>query len=588
MQLVRILLLISVAIVGMLALPGFSGQPSSVNPVMVSYNPSSGNRFHSPLSSMGLSGVIGAQPGTQGLNLTSSSSSVNIFGPQTIRQNSLRFISDTSTFPQSETTLAIDPNNSSRIVGGFNDARFFFCRFLPVECAGPPTASLSGFTTSTDGGKTVAKTGLIPDLNVNGTFLVSWGDPSITPSTDGNFFYASLAIDPFNILLGDGMMIAKSNSNLFNPNVPCITDPGNPFSNPCWNVTFIFGNFQFPVFTVEDKDRISVDRDLASPFFGSVYVSWDHFNAAGTSVSYLARCDPNILSCPMLSGGQQPILSSSDQFVAWTTVVVDKSGNVDVAWCNFGTFITFGPVSCRIRSSTPGGTGFGSISNIITYMGDSTMLPGATVVIGWATEQFRTSAGLISIAADMSPNSSNLYFTTEICVSGHYYRFSSIIAPVAADNPGLCGRSAVLFSESIDGGATWSSPLAISKLAVNDQPYVTVDSLTGQVYVVHYTTQYDKFDHLIDVVVASSSNGGMNFHQFRVTSVSNEPDSDPNMFNYIGGGGTGGSFIAPQYGDYFEAVAKGGTLRVILTENFAVEAGTFQTDPFLATMTLNG
>ena len=150
------------------------------------------------------------------------------------------------------------------------------------------------------------------------------------------------------------------------------------------------------------------------------------------------------------------------------------------------------------------------------------------------------------------------------------------------DNPGDCGQSAVLFTQSTDGGRSWSSPTTLSHPAVNDQSYVTVDSQTGTIYDVYYTTQYDTFNHRIDVVASTSNNLGKTFSQQRVTSVSNEPDSDPNMYDYIVRSGFGGSFTVPQYGDYFEATALGGTLWVLFTGNYAVEAGTFQTDPFLA------
>ena len=83
-----------------------------------------------------------------------------------------------------------------------------------------------------------------------------------------------------------------------------------------------------------------------------------------------------------------------------------------------------------------------------------------------------------------------------------------------------------------------------------------------------------------------SNNLARTFHQQRVTTASDEPNADPNMYDYILSNGFGGSFTVPQFGDYFEATARGGTLRVLFTGNYAVEAGTFQTDPFLAV--LNG
>lgn len=575
-------------IVGLIVLPSLTPISPTTNPgpKMISYNPGPASNFHAPLSSASIIAVTGAQPNVPTMS-SSLSQSNNPSNLQTIHQNALRFINDSSYFPQSETSVAVDPNNPKHVVGGFNDDKYFFCPFLPADCGRAIPTALSGFTVSADGGRSVAKSGSMPDINASGVILTAWGDPSLAPTIDGNFFYASIAISSFSSIFGNGVIIAKSNANLFNPSFSCATPIIDPTNNPCWNTVFVNGNTIFPAFSLEDKDRIAVDRNPTSPYYGSVYIGWDHFSNFGFSSSFLARCDGNLAVCTMLSEGPATI-SGGDLFVAWTTPVVDKNGNVYVAWCNFGTFFTFGPVNCRISSSPPGGTGFGPPNNILSYMGSGTNLPGDTVVIGWATEQFRTGLGLISIATDLSPKSNNLYFTTSVCTAGHYYALSSQILPVAADDPGNCGQSTIIFSESTNNGTSWSAPLSLSHPAVNDQPYVTVDSQTGTVYIVYYTAQYDPFNHRIDVVASISNNLARTFHQQRVTTVSDEPNADPNMYDYILSGGFGGSFSVPQFGDYFEATARAGTLWVLFTGNYAVEAGTFQTDPFLAVLPQTG
>ncbi len=467
-------------------------------------------------------------------------------------------------------------------MGGFNDLKFLFCSVIPTDCGSSVPTSMSGFTVSADGGRSILKSsGNIPDVLPSAQFMFAWGDPSVVASTDGNFFYGSLAVGPFG---SNGIMVAKSNANLFNSTVSCVSSPSNPFSNPCWNSVFIYGNTGFFPPFLEDKDLLAVDRDPTSPFYGSVYIAWDHFTLGGTSSGYMARCDSNLTSCPIVAGLVNPPVSGSDLFVSFTTPVVDKSGNVYVTWCNYGTNFSFGPVTCRIRSSPPGGTNFGPASTILSYMGQGTMLPNATVTLGWATEQFRT-ASIPNLAVDLSSSSNNLYFTTQVCVAGHYDAFPpSFGNGVALDNPGNCGNSAVLFSRSIDGGTTWTSPTVVSNLAVNEQPYVTVDPVTGNVYLVYYTTQYDPFNHRIDVVALRSKSAGDRWVQFRVTSTSNEPDSDPNMYFYLNQ--FGGAMTVPQYGDYFQAVDIGNTLWVLFTANYTVENGTFQTDPYLVSMNL--
>ncbi len=579
---------IILVILGLLLVPAFTpnSAPTQKPPVMISYNPAPANNFHAPLSSAALISITGAIPNLQSVSANSRSS--NPSSLKTIQQNALRFINDSSYFPQSETSIAVDPANPDHVLGAYNDAKYFFCPFLPADCGDSIPTSLSGFTTSRDGGISIAKSGDIPNPSLTYAYLVSYGDPSVASTIDGNFYYASLAVNPYNRAFGNGIMIAKSNPNLFNSTIACNTPASNPTSNLCWKTVFIYGSASFPVYSFEDKDRIAVDRDPSSTYYGSVYIGWDHFYNTGQSSSYLALCDKNLTTCTMLSGGTQPTISGTDQFASWTTPTVDKNGNIDVAWCNFGTSTTFGPLNCRMSGSTPGGTNFTAPTDILSYMGIGTDLPTYTVVLGWATEQFRTAPGLISITSDPSPKTNNLYFTTAVCTAGHYYALTRPAPPLAPDNPGDCGQSAILLTKSTDNGQTWTKPTTLSHPAVNDQPYVTVDTQTGTVDVVYYTTQYDPFNHRIDVVTSTSDNAGRTFTQQRLTTVSNEPDSDPNMYNYIIQGGFGGSFILPQYGDYFEATATGGNLWVLFTANYAVEAGTFQTDPFLITLKQNG
>jgi hypothetical protein len=221
-------------------------------------------------------------------------------------------------------------------------------------------------------------------------------------------------------------------------------------------------------------------------------------------------------------------------------------------------------------------------------MGNNTALPDETVVLGYATEQYRVASSP-NMAVDASGKTNNLYFSIETCSSSpHFYVFlpSKLAFPLPTDNPGNCGQSQVLFSSSTNGGVTWSAPVDVSASAsVNSQPYVTVDQSNGDVYVLFYTTQFDAFNHRLDVVAQRSTDGGSSFNEIRVTSVSNEPDSDPAMYDYVTPAGFGGSFIVPQFGDYFQAIALGGKLWVLFTADYAAMRGTFQSDPFLVSGT---
>lgn len=560
-----------------------AGAPGATHVVpWVSYNPAPLNRFHAPISSIADVALVGGKPGPSLAAPVRPSSGPGGGGMTSVPVNALRFIQDASYMPQSETTIAVDPQNLSRVVGGVNDARMFFCPALPsADCPSGYTESLSEFTTSADGGSSVAKSNWIPGLpvtltNSSGSFpdnLTSWGDPSVVYGSGGNFYYASLAISQDSS--ANGIELAVSNSNLWKPGSPCATSLANPNSNGCWSQALVFGNLSPQAGSFEDKELVAVDHDAASLYFGDAYVAWDHFYPNGTSSTYLARCTPALV-CTMLSGGTLPVISGASPFVAFSTPAVGANGRVYVSWCNFGTFTTVGPVTCSETSSGPGGTSFGKIHTILSFFGPRTTFPKYTALSGFATEQFRT-ADIDVLAVDTSGTSNNLYFAVDLCTGGNYYGFASPAVP------GNCGQSGVVFARSTNGGASWTGAHLISaSSAVNVQPWVSVDPSNGDVVVAYYTTQFDPFNHRIDVVAQVSKNLGESFKMVRVTSASDEPNADPAMYDYFVANGFGGSFIVPQFGDYLQVEALDGTIYTSFTGNYQVELGTFQADPYLA------
>ena len=571
-------------VAGTLTVPLLAGL--STPAAAVSFNPGPSHRFHAPVSAMGIGAInrsvnphggdaphaaSGAPAGNNGGSGSGGLSSIPL------PRNIIRFNTDQSYISQSETTVSVDPGNTRHVVGGVNDGRMFFCPVLPAsDCPSGFTQSLSGFTTSANGGRSVTFSDDIPGLTVNGDFLASWGDPMVAAAPGGNFYYSSLAISPTDT--SNGIQLSISNQKLWRNPASCTTPLVTPTVNPCWSTTFVFGFTGTSVATFEDKPMMAVDRDKNSPFYGDAYVGWDHFAADGTSSSYLARCNQR-LRCTMLSGGTQPVLSGSDPFVGFTTPVVGPTGNVYVTWCNFGTATTLTPIACRAASSGPGGTSFGAPSNILSTNGG---------LVGYATEQFRTTnVPVLAVDTSRRTTSGNLYFTIDVCTAGNYI-------DVTASEPGNCGSSAVLFSRSTNGGKTWSAPASVSAMAprrgsainpadaVTAQPWVTVDPRTGEVDLLYYSSQFDRFDHRLDVVAAGSRNAGRSWNFGRITRTSIEPNSDPTYYDYTIANGFGGSFVVPQFGDYFQAVALNGRLWTSFNATYVVKLGTFQTDPFLA------
>lgn len=579
--------------------------PSSAPAAAVSWNPTGLQRFHAPLSAMGVLAASGALPEDQGFAArTALAPSPAVGGGNgSLPVNALRYITDQSYLAQTETSLALGSSgNATVLLGSVNDARVFFCAALfgaPLPAADCPsnwTYSLSGFTIGTAGAtattSTVVMSDDLPGLLYTSTrnptfhgFLMSYGDPSVAfDPAIGQFLYSSLAIDPFT---GDnGIELAVTTPTFWSDPGSCVTTQSTPWANPCWNATLVFGNLtgfiadgiavHVPT-SFEDKELIAVDQDPSSSHYGDVYVTWDHFFQNGRSSSYGARCT-SALSCTMISGGPAPRLSGGDPYVAFTTPVVGTHGTVYVTWCNYGTPTSLGPISCRVVSSPSGGGSFGANATVLSFEGNGTTFPNDTGLVGYATEQFRTdSVPVLAVDASGGPTDGNLYFTIAVCTSPQTYY--EIYAPAI---PGTCGRSTVLFSSSTNGGANWSAPTGISPPSawVNAQPWVTVDNSNGAVVVTYYTSAFDPFQHRLDVVASESFDGGHTFASpLRMTNISNEPNSDPTMFYYLGS--FGGSWDVPQYGDYFQSIAVNGEIWTLFTGDYATELGTFQADPFL-------
>ncbi len=586
----RTLVPILVALFLLYALP-----PTSIGSAPpVSYNPAPAESYHAPLSGVGL---IAATHAYDGLRTSGAlqGTSLSQGGGGTIPTGLVRFINDSSYMPQSETSVAVSPTDASVVVGGYNDGRYFFCPLLrSQDCPGGYTKSISGFTVSTDGGATVAKSNDLPGISVTERnltsgldvpgFLVSWGDPSVVAAPDGTFYYSALAIDP--VSGANGVMLAKSDSQLSDPATSCATPLSSPSTNQCWTAVLLYGNLSFQCkgpglcspTTFEDKDLSAVDTSPGSPYYGYVYTAWTHFNSDGTSAIYAYRCSPS-LTCVQLSGGTSPTVSGTDQFADFGTPAVGHGGSVYIAWCNFGTATSMGPVVCSSASSPPGGHAFGSPKAILSYMGVGTDLAGDSAILGFATEQFRASSVPTFVASPQSAGT--LYFAVAVCTSGSYYVFQG--APsLATDNPGNCGESAVYFTRSLDGGSDWTTPTDVSAPGVVIQPSLTADPATGAVVLAYYSTLNDPFNHRVDVLAAVSTSGGSNFTTVRVTPVSNEPSADPSLFDY--NSTSGGALVVPQYGDYMWVTAQGGKVWVLFTGNYASEGGTLQSDPFLATI----
>ncbi len=482
--------------------------------------------------------------------------------------NAVRFLNDTSMLPQTETSVAVDRTDTSRVVAGFNDFRGFFCNpaFVGIgnasRCPSGYSKSITGFAISADGGATVLKSAEMPGINssVTASLMYSYGDPKVISAPNGVFYFASLIIDPFNG--SNGIELFVNTSNLWNPAVDCWTPFTSAWSNPCWTETIVAGNQGLGPASFEDKENLAVDWDPTSPYYGAVYVSWDHFPGNVTIQTNYARCTA-ALSCTILSGGgPEPVSGWANPYADWSNVAVAPNGTVFVSWCNLGTAVAFIPFNCSVAATAAGGAGYTPGGKLVVSFGGYLAPPayqGYYPINFLSTEQFRTTT-----IPGITATANGVYWVAPVCTNaGFYSEFFGY--------PGGCGSSTVLFSSSATG-STWSLATPITNAQIIAQSWITSDPTNNNLIVYYYSSQFDLFNHRLDVMASVSSNGGSSWNNLRVTNVPVEPYDDPLI--PIG--------FAPTFGDYFELTAQGGQFWTVFTGTYAAENGTLQLDPFLA------
>ena len=120
-------------------------------------------------------------------------------------------------------------------------------------------------------------------------------------------------------------------------------------------------------------------------------------------------------------------------------------------------------------------------------------------------------------------------------------------------------KADILLSKSVNGGATWSTPVRVNDdFTSNDQwfPWVTISPM-GRITVAFYDSRVDLTfpeNQATETWIAQSTNGGQSFENLRVSDVSFVPVPIPNT-------ATG------YMGDYIGAVSKSGTTYTCWADN---------------------
>ena len=215
---------------------------------------------------------------------------------------------------QNEPAAAVAPNNPMHMTAGAND-----------YCTVPTTTDAwAGFYYSSNGGAAWTNS-LLPgyptDTSAAGQasplfrFVTAAGDPVQAWSTTGKLFYGGIAFNRARPVNGsiwlaryDWPMVATAPRYEFTT----LVSRGVPGSGP-----------------FEDKVQLEVDKGVASPHAGNVYMCWARFQGAGNNSVQVARST---------DGGQTFDIQKVSEGVhgsQFCDIAITRNGTVFVAWRQF-------------------------------------------------------------------------------------------------------------------------------------------------------------------------------------------------------------------------------------------------------------
>ena len=413
------------------------------------------------------------------------------------------FISRLAGSTQSEESVAWCGRDA---IIGFNDSGSFVRTMFPPNPSPSGSMSFDGWSASVNAGGSFFDQGiLLPDPVPPGTrFLDLLGDPVVGCTDNATFYYASLATNVPATGARPLSAISLSKS----------VDGGASFGGAKIVVEAISS---LAVSQILDKDWMAVKRIAGSDHIHITYTRFLSGLLFRTSIEYVRSTDGGAtFSSPIVIDQ----VSGSVPFLQDSHVVVGNGNDVYVAWESYPNGYRPGR-QIKLSKSTDGGMSFGPpvVVTDVTAVGNGFFVQGL----------FRDGLDFQGLAVDTTggPGRGNVYITWQdgrnlnqtdpfgfINIGGN--GGCPVGSPPA---PGYCFGD-VLFTRSVDGGATWSAPIR-----VNNDPIAKVDHMfpaveidrDGQIFTVFYDRRRDPRNFLIDTFTAKSRDAGRTWTNHRVT-----------------------------------------------------------------------
>ncbi len=295
--------------------------------------------------------------------------------------------------------------------------------------------------------------------------------------------------------------------------------------------------------SVLDKNHLWVDNGPASPYSGHLYAAWTTFDGAADAQIEAARSTNlgeswsarTVVSAAAAAG-------SHNQGVNCNT---HPEGELYCVWAIYDTWPS-DETALGFARSTDGGATWQPAKRIITNI-----------------RGIRTTG----TSKDMRVNS---FPVMAVDPAGRLHVvWANLGVPGINSGPGI----QIYVATSFDRGDTWSTPAQVNQDArslgrENFLPWITADRKTGELHVI-FLSDRNVTSTEVETFVATSSDGGATWRDFRVSDVAFTPQP-------IAGLASG------YFGDYLGISALGGRVYPVWTDNRLGRALAF-TSPFDST-----
>jgi len=418
---------------------------------------------------------------------------------------------------ESETSVAAVGRN---IVATYNTSAGL--HLIPAPPPFPPGSlivdrvNLSGFSTSSDGGKTWTS-GFLPAAGPNGA---TEGDPALGSDRSGNFHFAGLGTDAnghFGIVVNN----SSDGGQTWSPAVVVQLDNG------------------------ADKEWLAVGPDPTNKNQDNIYVTWTSFQSTGAQLRFGRSTDGGVTwtTKAIFAPGPDPTHPGNPQnFLQFTNPAVDGiTGRLYVPFLHFSQldqdFI-------RMLISDDGGETFSFATFNVPGAPLPTVLPitqpgtltecGATIVRPTGRPPFISLNARLTIHAGPSKpggvttlprfvQASRLTVQPAIAArNGVVYLAWSNSTSLSFGDP--TSHSNILFMRSDDGGQSWTGPIQVNPSSAGDVqhvlPALAIDEDPNGVHVLYFAQHADES---VDVDLANSHDRGETFPDDRTVHATSAP-----------------------------------------------------------------